>query len=65
MKTLINPKTSFNLIRKKVVNLKQPSATSNFTFDLESMKQAINSPKVKIPDSAITDDDSFDKWLNE
>ena len=34
---------------------------TNFTYDLEAMKKAINSPKRKVPKSALESDESFDK----
>lgn len=46
------------------INEHRPTS-SGFTFDLDGMKQAVNSPKVKVPKSAIQDDASFDKWLND
>ena len=38
---------------------------SDFTYDLEAMKKAINSPRRKVPKSALESDESFDKWLND
>lgn len=37
--------------------------TENFNYDLESMKQAVNSKKVSIPASAIGTFEGFDAWL--
>lgn len=37
---------------------------SDFTYDLEAMKKAVNSPKRKITKADIESDESFDKWLN-
>lgn len=65
MKALTNSKASLSTPRKKAVSLKKTTkpVVSDFTYDLEAMKQALNSPKVKVPYSAILSDDSFDKWL--
>jgi hypothetical protein len=66
MHTLTNHRTAFNLRRKKAVNLKKTTKpTSNFTYDLDAMKQALSQTKITLPKSAIVSDDSFDKWLNE
>lgn len=67
MHTLINHRIAFNLTRKKAVSLKKTTkpVVSDFTYDLEAMKQALNSPKLKVSYSAIVNDDNFDKWLNE
>jgi hypothetical protein len=65
MHTLSNHRIAFNLRRKKTVSLKNTTKpTSNFTYDLEAMKQALNSPKIKITKADIESDESFDKWLN-
>jgi hypothetical protein len=55
---------SFELLGKNDASDEQQVADSNFTFDLESMDKALNSPIVAVPHSAIESDESFDKWLN-
>ena len=40
-------------------------AKGDFNFDLERMQQAINSGRIEVPSSALTDIDAFDKWLDE
>ena len=54
-------KVIFVLLKLIHVQKKQ----SDFTFDLEAMKKAINSPKSKVPKSALESDENFEKWLNE
>lgn len=34
-----------------------------FNFDLEEMKRAVESPTIEVPDWALKDVESFDKWL--
>ena len=36
----------------------------DFNFDLERMKQAVESEKVSIPADALTSFEAFDAWLN-
>jgi hypothetical protein len=55
---------SFELLGKNDASDEQQVADSGFTFDLDSMEKALNSPKVPVPHSAIESDESFDKWLN-
>lgn len=44
----------------------QPSyAKGDFNFDLERMKQAVESPRAEIPKEAMQDLDSFDAWMKE
>lgn len=74
--TSLNKITLFNLINlffqkvyKKYKNfelayLHKRQFQSDFTYNLESIKKAINSPKIKVTRSNIKDDDSFEKWLN-
>jgi len=38
---------------------------SDFTFYLQTMKAAVDSPKIKIPLSALSTDESFDDWLDK
>lgn len=65
MHTLINHRIAFNL-RKKAISLKKTTKTaSDFTYDLEAMKQALDSPRRKVPKSALESDESFDRWLND
>ena len=53
-------------VQQPTTRANEPRPTSSgFTFDLDGMKKAINSPKVVVPKSAIQDDASFDKWLND
>jgi hypothetical protein len=65
MNALTSRKMSFELLGKNDARDEKQVADSNFTFDLESMEKAINSPIVAVPHSAIESDESFDKWLNE
>jgi DNA-damage-inducible protein J len=37
---------------------------SDFTFDLEAMKKAVNSPRITMTKADIESDESFEKWLN-
>ena len=37
----------------------------DFNFDLERMKQAVESEKVSIPTDALTSFEVFDAWLND
>lgn len=37
----------------------------DFNFDLERMKQAVESEKVSIPTDALTSFEAFDAWLND
>jgi hypothetical protein len=39
-------------------------STTPFNFDLERMKEAMESPRIKIPDYAIATDDAFEEWIN-
>lgn len=58
--------TTKHTVQQPTTRTNEPRPTpSGFTFDLDGMKQALNSPKVKVPYSAIQDDASFDKWLND
>jgi DNA-damage-inducible protein J len=38
---------------------------SDFTFDLDAMKYAVNQPRITVPKAALESDESFEKWLNE
>ena len=64
MNAVTSQKMSFELLGKNDASDEQQGADSNFTFDLESMEKALNSPIVAVPHSAIESDESFDKWLN-
>ena len=37
----------------------------DFNFDLERMKQAVESEKISIPADALTSFEAFDAWLND
>jgi DNA-damage-inducible protein J len=50
--------------QKLPFELSAPSE-SDFTFDLEAMKYAVNQPRITVPKSALESDESFEKWLNE
>jgi hypothetical protein len=78
MNTLTASKASFNALNlffHKVFNdlstkitvfkIKHFSEKTDFTYDLEAMKKAVNSPKRKITKADIESDESFDKWLND
>ncbi len=62
MNAVTSQKMSFELLGKNDASDEQQVADSHFTFDLESMEKALNSPKVPVPHSAIESDESFDKW---
>ena len=64
MNAVTNQKMSFNLLGKNDASNEQQGLDSSFTFDLENMEKALNSPKVPVPHSAIESDESFDNWLN-
>ena len=38
---------------------------NDFNFDLERMKEAVESKRIPIPPEALTSEEAFDKWLNE
>ena len=38
---------------------------SEFTFDLERMKEAVESKRIPIPPEALTSEAAFDNWLND
>ena len=40
------------------------SNDNNFTFDLEEMKFAMESKKIKVPISALVTDEAFEEWIN-
>lgn len=78
MTTLTASKASFNALNlffHKVYNdlsnkimvfkIKHFSEKTDFTYDLEAMKKAVNSPSSIVPKSALESDESFEKWLNE
>lgn len=78
MTTLTVSKISFNALNlffHKVYNelstkitifkIKHFSEKTDFTYDLEAMKKAVNSPTIKITKANIESDESFDKWLND
>ncbi len=78
MNTLTASKISFNALNlffHKVYNdlsnkiivfkIKHFSEKTDFTYDLEAMNKALNSPRRKVPKSALESDESFDKWLND
>lgn len=48
-----------------VFKIKHFSEKTDFTYDLEAMKKAVNSPTIKITKADIESDESFDKWLND
>ena len=48
-----------------VFKIKHFAEKTDFTYDLEAMKKAVNSPKRKITKADIESDESFDKWLND
>lgn len=64
MNAVTSQKMSFEFLGKNDASDEQQVADSNFTFDLESMDKALNSPIVAVPHSAIESDESFDDWLN-
>ena len=64
MNAVTAQKMSFELLGKNKASDEQQVADGNFTFDLESMGKALNSPIVAVTHSAIESDESFDKWLN-
>ena len=64
MNAVTSQKMSFELLGKNDASDEQQVVDSNFTFDLESMVKAINSPIVAVTHSAIESYESFDKWLN-
>lgn len=35
-----------------------------FYYDIDEMNEALNAPRVEVPKSALTDLDSFEKWLD-
>lgn len=37
---------------------------TNFTFNLERMCKAVESPRIKVPASALSTDEDFEEWLN-
>lgn len=63
MNAVTSQKMSFELLRKNEASDEYQVADSSFTFDLESMEKALNSPKVPVPHSSIESDEGFDKWL--
>ena len=65
MNAVTSQKMSFEFLGKNDASDEQQVADSNFTFDLESMDKALNSPIVAVPHSAIESDESFDKWLDK
>jgi len=78
MNTLTASKTHFqavNLFFHKLYNdlsnkitvfkIKHFSEKTDFTYDLEAMNKALNSPSSIVPKSALESDESFEKWLNE
>ena len=64
MNAVTSQKMSFELLGKNDASDEKQVADSNFTFDLESMEKALNSPIVSMPYSVIESDESFDDWLN-
>lgn len=42
----------------------QENSKPKFNFDLERMKEAMESPRIKIPASAIATDEAFEAWIN-
>lgn len=38
---------------------------SDFNFDLDRMKEAVESKSIEIPEHALTSFDNFDAWINE
>ena len=66
MKTLTTSKVNVTLIRTESISLKQPSkpVVSSFTYDLDTMKQALSQTKIPVPKSALESEESFDNWLN-
>ena len=65
MNSVVSQKMSFELLGKNDASDEEQFADSSFTFDLENMEKALNSPKVPVPHSAIESDESFDKWLDK
>ncbi len=64
MNAVTSQKMSFELLGKNDASDEQQVADSGFTFDLDSMEKALNSPKVPVPHSAIESDEKFNDWLN-
>lgn len=46
---------------KRVFGETKPSA--QFNFDLERMREAVESPAIKIPDEALSSFEAFDAWM--
>jgi len=40
------------------------SNDNDFTFDLEEMKLAMESKRIKVPISALVTNEAFEEWIN-
>ena len=78
MNTLTTNKASFNALnlffhklyndlsnKITVFKINHFSEKTDFTYDLETMKKALNSPRRKITKADVESDEIFDKWLND
>jgi hypothetical protein len=81
MNTLTTNKASFNALNLffhklyndlsnkitvfKINHFSKKQSDSDFTYDLEAMKKALNSPRRKITKADVESDEIFDKWLND
>lgn len=52
------------IVTTATINQQPSYANGDFNFDLQRIKKSVDSGRIDIPKSALTDIDSFDNWLN-
>lgn len=59
------PENQLFCVEFDVLNEPKSYAKGDFNFDFDMIKKAVESPTTEVPQSALQDFESFDKWVSE